>query len=109
MHLPESTAYNRLLALVENEALARINSRYYLPGSVVPPERQAEAIKAYIAQYGTAYRQDIAGLLHIGLRPTARILNRMVENGELVRLRRSRRYMLPQPLPEAQQKKTGVS
>ena len=107
LDLPESTAYNRLLTLVEDEALVRINSRYYLPGSVVPPERQAEAIKEYIAQYGAAYRQDIAELLHIGLRPTARILNRMVESGELVRLRQSRRYTLPQP-PE-QQRKIGVS
>lgn len=94
--VPESTAYNRLLELVENGTLVRINSRYYLPGTVVPPERQSEAIRDYIARYGAAYRQDIAELLHIGLRPTARILNRMVENGELVRLRRSRRYTLPQ-------------
>ena len=100
----ESTSYNRLLELVESGELVRINSRYYLPGTVVPPEQHAEAIKAYIAENRVAYRKDIAELLHIGVRPAAHILNTMAEDGELVLLRRSRCYMLPQD-EAARQKK----
>lgn len=95
LNVPEGTAYRRLLELTEKGRLVRVNARYYLPGDVVPPERQAEAVKEYIARYGAAYRQDIAELLHIGARPAARLLSRMVAEGELVRPGRSRRYTLP--------------
>lgn len=91
----ESAAHRRLAELVRGGALVRVNARYYLPGTVVPAGEQEQAVLDFIARYGTAYRQDVAELLHIGPRPAARILNRMVESGELVRPDRSRRYMLP--------------
>ncbi len=90
-----SKAYARLNDLVFSEALIRINARYYLPESVVPPEQQRAAIVDYIAENGTAYCQDIAELLHIGKRTTARILKKMVDSGTLVLLSRSKRYVLP--------------
>lgn len=88
--------YARLNGLVFSGALVRVNTRYYLPGYVVPPEQQSEAIREYLLENGTAYCQDIAELLHIGKRTTARLLKRMAEDGELILLRREKRYVLPE-------------
>ena len=88
-------AYDRLSALAFDNVLIRINSRYYPAGSVIAPEQQAEAIRGYLAEWGAAYCQDIADMLHIGKRTTARILKKMVDRGEIVLLRREKRYTLP--------------
>ena len=88
-------AYSRLSELAFDGALVRVNARYYPAGSVIAPEKQAEAIRDYLAQWGAAYCQDIADLLHIGKRTTARILKRMVDRGEIVLQRREKRYTLP--------------
>ena len=88
--------YARLNGLTFSGALVRVNTRYYLPGYVVPPEQQSEAIREYLRKNGTAYCQDIAELLHIGKRTTARLLKRMAEDGELILLRREKRYILPE-------------
>lgn len=92
--LSEGKVYSRLNALTFTGELVRINFRYYPAGTVVLPEQQSEAIKAYLAENGSAYCSDIAELLHIGKRPTARLLKRMVERGELALLRREKRYLL---------------
>ena len=92
--LNEGKVYSRLNALTFTGELVRINFRYYPAGTVVLPEQQAEAIKQYLAENGSAYCSDIAELLHIGKRPTARLLKRMVERGELALLRREKRYLL---------------
>ena len=92
--LNEGRAYSRLNALTFTGELVRINFRYYPAGAVVLPEQQTEAIRAYLAENGSAYCSDIAELLHIGKRPTARLLKRMVERGELALLRREKRYQL---------------
>jgi len=89
-------AYGRLNALVRSGDLTRINNRYYASGAVIAPEEQSETIKRYIAESGAAYCSDIAELLHIGKRTTARILKRMVDSGELVLLRRRKCYVLPE-------------
>lgn len=88
-------AYGRLAALAEEGVLVRVNAKYYPAGRVVPPERQGEAIRRLIADNGPAYCQEVAELLHIGKRPAARILKRMVAAGDLVLLRRTKRYALP--------------
>ena len=90
-----NVAYDRLSSLTRDGVLVRINTRYYPVGSVVAPEKQAEAIRAYLEQWDTAYCKDIADMLHIGKRTTARILKRMVDDGEIVLLRREKRYKLP--------------
>ena len=92
--LNEGRIYSRLNALVFTGELVRINFRYYPAGTVVLPEQQSEAIKQYLAENGSAYCSDIAELLHIGKRPTARLLKHMVERGELALLRREKRYQL---------------
>lgn len=96
----ENRAYARLNALTEAGELTRINSRYYAADRVIPPERQAEAIRRYLEENGTAYCQDIAALLHIGKRSTARLLKQMAERGELRLLQREKRYILPEKIED---------
>ena len=94
LKLNAGVAYSRLNALVSAGELVRVNFRYYPAGTVVPPERQTETVRAYLAENGSAYCSDLAALLHIGKRQTARLLHRMVERGELTLLRREKRYRL---------------
>ena len=92
---PEA-AYTRLRKLVAGGVLVRVNTRCYLADGVVPPERHSEVVRGYLEQYGSAYRQDVADLLHVPPRTAARLLARMVEHGELVCDSRTRRYALAQ-------------
>ena len=59
----------------------QVGKKYYLPGTVVPEEKQWEVISAYLQEAGFAYCQDVAELLHVGKRKTAGILRRMVRDG----------------------------
>lgn len=93
LNLSRSAAYNRLRGLTERGKLVRVGEKYYPAGTVVPPEGQSEAIRQYLLENGSAYRQDIAGLLHIGQRQCAAVLRRMVESGEL--RQEKQRYFLP--------------
>ena len=70
-----------------------MGARYYLPAAVVPPERQAEVILAYLAREGFAYRQDIARILKIAPRQCQPVLRRLVAAGDIVQQRQ--RYSLP--------------
>ena len=92
--LSKTAAYTRLRRLTEQGKLVRIGGKYYLPGDVVPPEKHLETIRAYLEQFGFAYRQDIADLLHIQRKQCALILRRMVERGELAQS--GQKYYLPQ-------------
>lgn len=95
LDISSNVAYDWLRKLTLDGVLVRINTRYYPAGSVIAPENQAEAIRAYLEQWKTAYCKDIADMLHIGRRTTARILKRMVDNGEIELLHREKRYKLP--------------
>ena len=94
----KTAAYGRLHRLTEQRKLVRIGAKYYLPGSVVPPERHWETIRAYLTQAGFAYRQDIVQLLHIRPKQCTLLLRRLVERGDL--LQRGQRYYLPEPKNE---------
>ena len=63
--------------------LLRVGFKYYPPGAVVPPQEQEEAVLAYVAQMGFAYRQDIARLLRIAPGQCRGVLQRLVEQGKL--------------------------
>ena len=91
--LSKTAAYARLRRLTERKKLVRIGGKYYLPGEVVPPEKHLETIRAYLEKAGSAYRQDIADLLHIQRKQCALILRRMVERGELAQS--GQKYYLP--------------
>lgn len=94
MGLSKTATYARLRRLTELGKLVRIGGKYYLPGTVVPPEQHREAILGYLAQAGFAYRQDIVDLLHIQPKQCTLVLHRMVEEGALVQL--GQKYFLPQ-------------
>jgi len=90
----KTATYARLRRLTEQKKLVRVGAKYYLPGTVVPPERHREAILEYLAQAGFAYRQDIVDLLHIQPKQCTLVLRRMVDEGTLVQI--GQKYFLPQ-------------
>ena len=90
--LSKFSAYQRLRRMVDKGLLIRVGCRYYLPGSVVPPERQSEVIRDYLRAEGFACRQDLADALHIGAKQCGILLRREVESGRLVRI--AQRYYL---------------
>ena len=87
-----TAAYARLRRMVEQERLVRVGGKYYLPGTVVPPEAQPDAIRTYLEQWGFAYRQDIAALLRVQPKQCTVILKRLVEAGVL--RQQGQRYLL---------------
>ncbi len=91
--LSKTATYARLRRLTEHGRLVRVGGKYYLPGTVVPPERHREVILEYLAEAGFAYRQDIVELLHIQPKQCSLVLRRMVEEGTLIQL--GQRYFLP--------------
>lgn len=90
----KTATYTRLRNLTEQKRLVRVGGKYYLPGTVVPPERHKETILEYLAQAGFAYRQDVVDLLHIQPKQCTLILRHMVEEGMLIQV--GQRYFLPQ-------------
>ena len=92
--LSKTATYARLRRLTELGKLVRVGGKYYLPGTVIPPEQHREAILGYLAQAGFAYRQDIVDLLHIQPKQCTLVLHHMVEEGVLVQL--GQKYFLPQ-------------
>ena len=92
LNISRTTAYNRLKQMVSRGKLTQVGSRYYLPEAVVPPERQEEAVLAYLEREGFAYRQDVAQLLGIGVGQCRPLLERMVAGGKIVQERQ--RYLL---------------
>lgn len=88
----KTAAHARLNRLLEQKKLVRIGTKYYLPGTVVPPEEHSTVIREYLTREGFAYRKDIAQLLHIDSRQCAPILQRLVAEGELEQ-RRQKYYL----------------
>lgn len=91
--LSKTAAHTRLRRLTEQKKLVRVGGKYYLPGTVVPPEQHLSAIRTYLERAGFAYRQDIAELLRIQPKQCTLVLRRLVEAGELVQS--GQRYALP--------------
>ena len=94
LNFSKTATYTRLRRLTDQKRLVRVGGKYYLPGTVVPPERHREALLEYLAQAGFAYRQDIVDLLHIQPKQCTLVLRHMVEEGTLVQL--GQKYLLPQ-------------
>lgn len=92
LNVSRSTAYNRLKQLVSRGRLTQVGARYYLPESVVPPEKQEAAVLEYLEREGFAYRQDIARLLGIGASQCRPLLQRMLARGSIAQDRQ--RYVL---------------
>ena len=88
---PEA-AYGRLRRMARRGKLTQVGTRYYLPGSVVPTQRQEQVVLEYLRQEGFAYRQDIARLLHLPPSQCRPILKRLLAAGKL--LQDGQRYLL---------------
>lgn len=95
--LQKVSAYERLRRLTEQRKLVRVGSKYYLTGTVVPPEEQYEVVRRHLEQVDGAYRQEMAELLHVEARQCTLILKHMVEEGKLIQL--GQRYFLPSEEP----------
>lgn len=93
LNVSQAVAYHRLKQLVNRGQLTQVGARYYLPGTVVPPNSQEAALVKYLEREGFAYRQDVAALLHIQPKQCGLLLRHMVEAGQL--LQRGQRYVLP--------------
>ena len=83
LSLSDTALRRQLRRLTEQGKLLRVGFKYYPPGAVVPPQEQEEAVLAYVAQMGFAYRQDIARLLRIAPGQCRGVLQRLVEQGKL--------------------------
>ena len=57
----KTAAHARLNRLLEQKKLVRIGTKYYLPGTVVPPEEHSTVIREYLTREGFAY----LSLIHI--------------------------------------------
>ena len=81
----ENAAYKTLNLLVQQEKLVRVGSRYYIAGTVVPPQEHRAAIERYLGEVGASTSGDIARMLRIEPRACSWILRSMVEEGALTR------------------------
>lgn len=95
--LQKVSAYERLRRLTEQRKLVRVGSKYYLTGTVVPPEEQYGVVRGHLEKVSGAYRQELAELLHVESRQCTLILKHMVEEGKLVQV--GQRYFLPSEEP----------
>lgn len=92
LSLSDTAAYARLRRLADRGELEPVGKKYYLPGTVVPEDRQWDAVCAYLKEAGFAYCQDLAQVLRLGRRRTAAVLRRMVADGRLTQF--EKRYYL---------------
>lgn len=92
--LQKVAAYERLRRLTEQKRLVRVGAKYYVTGTVVPPEKQYEVLREYLEKAEGAYRQELAKLLHVEPRQCTVILKHLVEEGKLVQ--HGQQYYLPQ-------------
>lgn len=92
LNVSQAVAYHRLKQLVNRGQLTQVGARYYLPGTVVPPDSQEAALVKYLEREGFAYRQDVARLLGIDAGQCRPLLRRMLARGTLIQDRQ--RYIL---------------
>ncbi len=85
--LSKTAVYARLRRMTEEKKLVRIGGKYYLPGTVVPPEEHGAVIREYLTREGFAYRKDIADILHVQSKQCTQILKHLVQSGELVQVK----------------------
>jgi len=90
---PQQTA-DFLHRLMDQGDIVRVGARYYLKGTVVPPEEHYALIAARLREEGGSYRKDLADLLRVEERACSRILFNLVRQGKLQR--KGQLYTLPE-------------
>lgn len=79
------SAYNVLRRMVDEMKLIRVGAKYYMPGTVVPPEQHQQVVIDYLKREGFAYRQTITSILQIQDKQSSRLLKKLVEDGSIIR------------------------
>lgn len=92
--ISETVAWKNLNLLTQQKKLVRVGTRYYIPGTVVPPEEQPAAIIKYLKESGMSTCGDIAEMLHTEKRACAYVLHKMVEEGSIIMVGQT--YKLPE-------------
>lgn len=90
----ETVTWKKLNLLVQQKKLVRVGTRYYITGTVVPPEEQPAAIIDHLKNVGSSTCGDIAEMLHTEKRACAWVLHKMVEEGSIIMVGQS--YKLPE-------------
>ena len=88
-----AAASNKLRLLQQQKKLVRSGTRYYLPGTIGPPEEQPAAVIKYLKEFGTSTCGDIAKELRLEKRACAWVLHKMVEEGSIIMIGQA--YKLP--------------
>lgn len=96
--LSEMNVFRCMQRIQEQGKLIKVGRRYYLPGTVVPPEQQYESIRAYLEEKGSAGYSELVQLLGIERRQGQWVLNGLIKEGKLLRI--DHQYMLPQNTEE---------
>ena len=92
--ISETVAWKTLNLLTQQKKLVRVGTRYYIPGTIVPPEEQPAAIIEYLKEAGISTCGDIAEMLHMEKRACAYVLHKMVEDGSIIMVGQT--YKLPE-------------
>jgi len=77
-------SYNALARLIKSGKLVRVGARYYIPGTVVPPEEHQTVICDYLKSVGAVNRKEIANTLRIEARSCSWVLHKFVKEGIVV-------------------------
>lgn len=96
LDLPDQTAGRVLRDLCEDGLLEPVGLKYYLPGTVVPPEEQRARILRLLEKERSASCAAFAVELGTDVRQCGTLLRRMVRDGDIVRA--GRKYQLPNKL-----------
>lgn len=84
LNLTGPLAHRRLREMTDRHELVRVCSKYYLPGTVVPPEEQESVIREYLVKHGQATMDDLYYLLKLERRQCSRVLRKLVQEGKLL-------------------------
>jgi len=83
-----------LLKLVNDGKLVRLGSRYYLSGTIIPPEQHGDLVQAYLKEHGKSMRKNLADLLQLDGNAAFFAIGKLVDEGKIVR--EGRYYRLPE-------------
>jgi predicted HTH transcriptional regulator len=83
LQVTKAQARDKIELLRDEGELVKVGVRYYLPGTVVPPEEHYEVIRTHIEAMGSTYRQEVAELLGIGTTQATTVLRNLVKEGKL--------------------------
>ena len=93
LNLSALTVYKLLSSLAADKELVLIGKKYYLSEHVVSPDEQYAVICRHLREVHSAYRQELADILHIAPRPCSYLLQKLVKSGRLVQC--GQLYYLP--------------